>query len=103
MFSKAITLDFGQLPNAIADLYQPPAGQSAYVKKIRLANPTGGTVTMTLSKRVSGTDYLMCNLSLATGEWAEWTDLVLGDGEILRGFASAAASIDFLVEGVLES
>jgi hypothetical protein len=92
----------GQLPNAIADLYQPPAGQAAYIKKIRMANPTGGTVTFSLYKRVTGVDYLMCNVSLLTNEWAEWTDLVLGDGEILRGFASAAASIDLLVEGVLE-
>lgn len=101
-FTKGASLAQGQIPAILGNLYSPPALSAAYIKKVRLANPTAGTVTFSLYKRIVATDYLMCNVSLLANEWAEWTDLVLGDGEVLRGVASVAASITFIVEGVIE-
>lgn len=102
-FSQGQTVVAGQLPNAIADLYTVPALTAVYVKVLRLANVSGVTVTGDIKKRFGGIDYSLFNFSLLAGEWIEFTDLILGAGDILRGVASVATSIDYIVEGVIES
>ena len=103
-FAKAATLADGQLPAAAAALYTAPALTSAYIRTVRLANVTGGAVTLTLVKRVGVNDRaILTNVSLAAGESLVGTDLILGAGESLRGSASAATSVDYVIEGVQES
>lgn len=103
-FALASTLADGQLPAVAAALYTAPALTSAYVRTVRIANVTGGAVTLTLVKRIGVNDRaILTNVSLAAGESLIGSDLILAAGESLRGSASAAASIDYVIEGVQES
>lgn len=102
-FSKGQTFAAGQLAAAVADLYAPAALTAAYIRSIHLTNITGGAVVYTIAKRIAGVDYIIESASLAAGASARIEHVIVGDGDILRGFAAAATSIDFVVEGVLES
>ena len=96
------TLASGQLAAAVADLYVSPALTTAYVKTLYVKNVSAGAVTITLIKRVGGVSFSLPGGALGNGESLVIEDLILGAGESLRGSASAAASCDFIIEGVTE-
>lgn len=102
-FAKATVLAHGQVPSAAADLYLVDASQSAYIKSLRFFNTAVTQVTLTLWIRVGGVNRRILYCVLEAGESMLGSDLVLGDSQSIRGVASIAAAIDYVLEGVIES
>ena len=97
----------GQLAVAEGDLYLVPAATTAIIKTVTLVNIDSVTRTMNLyiktaagtSRRIIPKDTaLQAGFSLETDE--EYT---LGAADAVRGDGSAAAIIDFTVNGVEET
>jgi hypothetical protein len=98
-----------QLGTTEADLYGPASGKAAIIKSIRLVNTGGSAVTVNLSVRrgATGSSFriLPKDLSLPSGgaliDDSEVTLEVVGtDRDFIRGFASAASTMDCVLSGV---
>lgn len=90
-----------QLANASAVLYTVPANRRACIRHVHLSNPTGGAVTYTfgIGADAAGT-RLFDAVSLAAGATIDWyCKEDLEAAEVLRGHASAAASIVATFDG----
>lgn len=90
-----------QLAGASAILYTVPASRRSCIRHIHLINPTGGAVTVTMSvgADAAGTRIFDAK-SLAAGEvFDHYCKYDLEAAEVLRGHASAAASIVAIVDG----
>lgn len=96
----------GQLPSTKAAIYTVPALTVASVKFMRLVNTTGGALTVNLYvKKSGGTSRRIApvNYSLAAGAMLDVLDgvqtLSLGAGDAIEGDASAATSVDYVING----
>ena len=99
----------GQLAGATGDLYTVPANTTAIIKNITLVNTTGGALTCNLYIKKSGSSdrrISQVSLAMAAGEKAvtEANEVyTLAAGDKIRGDASAATSIDYIISGVEKS
>jgi len=90
-----------QLGNSDAELFAGAAATRTIIRHIRLTNPTGGAVTVTLS---IGADAAATRLydafSIAAGGVEDrWCYYVVEAAESVRGHASAATSIVAIING----
>ncbi len=94
----------GQLPNAKTTLYTVPALTSAIVLDIRLVNVTAGAITVNLYKKASGGTsrrILDKDLSIAAnGSVRVKGPITLEAAGEIEGDASAATSVDYVINGV---
>lgn len=90
-----------QLGNTTATRYTVPASTKTIIRKIHVANPTGGSVdlTMSIGADAAGTriadGYPVAADSYVTF-WGPWT---MDAAEILAAHASAATSLVMVVDG----
>jgi hypothetical protein len=100
----------GQLPNAKATIYGPvPAGKIAHISHIVLTNVSGGTLTANLyikrsgstSRKILDTYSLVAHASVSRPQ--EESAYRLSAGDVIEGDASAATSIDYFIDGGLET
>lgn len=95
-----------QLGSSPATLYTVPDGSRALVRNIYANNPSGSDVALTLSigadedaTHIFDADIVPAgDILFARRE----TNYVLEAGEVLQGFASSAATVVLVVDGVLE-
>jgi len=92
----------GTLPAAAADLYIVPATTAAVVRQVTLQNDTGGSETVTISKRAGGVDYVLFKQTLADGYSCEFPgnggSIALDTGDSIRGDdGGSAAGIDYTI------
>jgi hypothetical protein len=94
----------GQLASSAGDLYTCPASTVAYVKKAIFANTNASARTITIYLTRSGSsDRIIAAGSLEQNETLEVENLILSDGDKIRGVASAATSVDYTLMGVEET
>lgn len=99
----------GQLPLTEGDLYLVPTATTAIVKLVALVNTDAVARTVNLFvKQAGGVSRRLTpvNRSMAAGDSIEvptFGEYTLGAGDAVRGFASAAAVVDFSVHGVEET
>lgn len=75
-------------------------GSTIHVESVNFCNKTAGTITVSLCKTDSGTDYYYLHtFDIAAHKPYNFTDhaIVLTDGQSLRALASAGTSIDVSV------
>ncbi len=93
----------GQLPNAAGVLYTVPAGTSAIVKQIALAN-TDGAATHNATIYVNGTGAGNQILPVTTlpinGSMPLTGTITLAAGQTIQGLADAASKITYTIFGV---
>ncbi len=92
------------LGTALASVVTAAANTQAVIKRAVCANPTGGAVTVTLSRIPSGGAALVIvpTRSIAangTDLLPELTNMVLNAGDVIEASASAAASVNFFASG----
>ena len=102
MFQVA-TFGDGQVPSTAGVLCTAGVGQSFYIKNVILSNVGAVDVTLTLWKTIGANDRQILSASLTTGETVIGTNYLLAEGESLKAVASSAASIDYVIEGILQS
>lgn len=98
----------GQLAAVETDIYVVPAATTALLKKLIVANSTGGAVTLSIfikngagaSRLVSDKDY---SLPANESRVIDVNNVVLETADSIRGIAGAGASIDYTLSGVLET
>lgn len=94
----------GQLPNAKGTLYTA-AGQ-VIVRRINLVNTGAGTNAVNIYKKTAaGTSkrIIPMNMALATGSQAvciEEDVMTLETGDTIEGDSTAAAEVDYIIDGV---
>ena len=97
----------GQLAAAIGDLYTVPASTQTIIKTISLVNTDTVTRTVNLYVTPSGGTarrIIPKNMSLASGYLLEYDqEITLEAADKIRGDASAATVVDFVISGVEES
>ena len=99
----AKTFAHGQLPDAAAALYTSPTGKTAYIKNLILSNTSASAVVVTIWKTI-GTDHRrIIKKSIAAGESLALTGYVLTESEAIRGEATTAAVVDYIIDGVEQS
>jgi len=92
----------GQLPNAEGVLYTAPGGTITYVKSIILTNVhAANTDTIVLFLRPSaGVSRRLIRIPLAPSEQLYFdTPLALDAADTIRGFATNALEIDYVICG----
>jgi hypothetical protein len=97
-------LSSGDSPSTAQQLlYEAPAGTTAIVGHIRLANLHGSTArTAKLWQNgVADTNIVLPALSIESGGWAEFTgSIILDAGDILYGVANAGTSVTYNIYGL---
>lgn len=92
----------GQLPNAEAALYTAPGGTITYVKSIVLTNVhAANTDTIELFLRPSaGVSRRLIKIPLAPSEQLYFdTPIALDTGDAIRGLATNALEVDYVING----
>ena len=100
------TLADGQLPSSKNTLYTVLPSTSTIVKTITYVNSTASTIAVNLYVNIGGTSrrIIPTNMSMAAGALMIFDDeLTLAAGNTIEGDASAATSIDYVIEGVEET
>lgn len=89
------------LANASAILYTVPASRRSCVRHVHFSNPTGGAVTVTLGigADAAGTRLLDAYNIPAGSTYDFYCKVDVEAAEVIRGHASAAASINCTVDG----
>jgi hypothetical protein len=88
---------------AAQELYEAPAGTTAIVGHIRLANTNAAARTVQLYQNgVAATNVILPTLSIEGGGWAEFTgSIILDAGDILYGIANTdSTSISYNIYGL---
>lgn len=97
MSVSPVTLFHAAAPNPEADVYTVPSGLTVVVRRIHVANPTGGAQTISVSingervlggKNVPANDFLPVELAYP-----------IGTGAAIRALSSAAGTLILLVTG----
>lgn len=100
----AIVNDDGQLPAAKATLYTCPASTKGYVKGIMLFNSSGGTETVQLYVKPSGSSSRpIGTIELLTGEYATVGSFGLAAADEIEGSSTNAGAIDYVIDVIEES
>lgn len=100
---EAKTFSHGQLPSAATALYTSPAGRTAYIKNVIFSNVSGSSVDVTLWKTIGASHRQIITKTLAAGESLALSGYLVSPFEALRGFASTAAAVDYIIDGVEQS
>ena len=84
------------------ELYEAPAGTTAIIGHIRLANTNAATRTVQLYQNgIAATNVILPTLSIEGGGWAEFTgSIILDAGNILYGVANAGTSVTYNIYGL---
>lgn len=92
----------GQLAVAKATLYTVPALKTAFVKMIRGSNVSTGKVTISLYLNTSGTSRRIWPPIVLEKDESFLIDDIpeLEAGDLIEGFATVAAAIDYVITGV---
>ena len=91
----------GQLGSSEAVLYTVPAGKLAYVKSITCTNTGAGNNTVTLLVRLDGANSRrLVRVTLQADDNLAYTEaLTLEAGDEIRGYATNAAEVDYVISG----
>lgn len=99
-----------QLASSQTQIYTTPANKSAVLATATLCNTSGASVTAYLSVVQSGGSAGVANrvavITLAAGESCiidELVGLMLGPGDFVSGYASAATSVAVVLSGAVSS
>lgn len=97
----------GQLPNVKGTLYTVPAATTAYVKFLSLNNTSGSSENTQILVNTAGTSRRIAYATLATNETARVVEkdevIILETGDLLEGFTTTAAVVDYVVTGAEET
>ena len=97
-------LGTGQLASSEGTLYTTPEATQTLVNSITLVNTDSSARTVNLGARKDGTNtrwFLPVDLSIAAGESFVWdTVITLEADDLIRGYASVATQIDYIINGV---
>jgi hypothetical protein len=99
----AKTFAHGQLPDTAAALYTSPAARTAYIKNLICSNTSGAAVDVTIWKIIGANHRRIIKKSIPAGESLALTGYVLAASEAIRGEASTAAVVDYIIDGVEQS
>jgi hypothetical protein len=90
-----------QLGNATATRYTVPALTKTVIRKVHVANPTGGAVTVTFGIGADAAGTRIADAySIAAGTYATWWGpWTLDAAEVFPAHASAASSLVMVVDG----
>lgn len=103
MALSIVALADGQLPNAKGTLYAVPALTQAILKSITLVNTDTVDRTVNLYVNRTGTSRRIIgkDMTIGAGESLQFQTLVtLEAGDLVEGDASAAAVVDYTLNGV---
>jgi hypothetical protein len=93
----------GTTSAAEADLYLCPAAHNAIVLSMSFINTHSSAVTITVYfKKSGGTSRMILPSALSVAIGAAYKDdyvVTLGPGDAIRGWASVAAKIDYVISG----
>jgi len=90
-----------QLANASAVLYTVPASRRSTIRHIHFSNPTGGAVTVTMGIGAdSAATRFLDGYSIPAGSTYDfYCKIDVETTEVIRGHASAATSINCIIDG----
>lgn len=95
----------GILTNVQAIYYTVPSGYRVLFKTYNFVNGTGGGLTVTLNVVRGGVQAAVipqASAIAANGQVKGSADLTLKAGDTIQSFASAAASIGFMFDGIIQ-
>lgn len=97
----------GQLPNAKGTLYTVPANTVAYVKFFHVENTNTIAESIRIFVKPGATSRSGGRAVLEPGEFARFVDkdetIVLEAGDLIEGFSTTAAVVDYIISGVEET
>lgn len=102
---SAKVLAESQLPNAKGTLYTVPASYKTYITLVTLYNNNGTAETVTLYIKPGSTSrgWVRVTLDASGGhKHVEGKGLVLEAGDVLEGFSTTAAQVDYVICGIEE-
>ncbi len=100
----ADSLADGQLPSSAGDLYTSAALTKTFIKKMVFTNTNASARTVTIYLTRSGSsDRQIGHASLEQNETLELENYILSAADKIRGVASGATSVDYVIMGVKET
>lgn len=95
----------GQLASSEGTLYTTPAVTQTIIKSITVVNTDSVTRTFTLYQKTTTSRAITpVSVSLLTGEMYLLDQVItLAAGDLIRGIASAATVLDYVISGVEEA
>ncbi len=91
----------GELPNTDTNVYTVPGATQAIIAFMTFHNKSGSSQEVRVYFRVSGTDRVIVDITLAAGTSFFLSERpVLASGYILRVGSDNASSVDYYISGV---
>lgn len=97
----------GQLPNSSSAIFTASADVATYVKSFTVFNAGASQNQVVIRVNRTGTDRIWKRFILEAFESADLLgggeSLILEDGDIIKGFATNASQVDYLISGIEET